>query len=232
MSDFAELEELLGYTFSDRSVLVNALTHTSFANEHFKKDSHLKSNERIEFVGDAVLGLITAEYIYKNYPTMPEGRMSKLRASVVCEASLAKLAVQLKLDKHIKLGVGEEQSGGREKASLLADLFESVLGAVFIDGGFNAVKKVLTPLIVPEIIEKADNIVLSDYKSRLQELLGKKHVQAGYEIIGSEGPDHNRVFTAKVTVGNGMSAEGCGRSKKEAEQAAAKTVLKMLGEQM
>ena len=231
MSDFAVLEEQLGYTFSDRAVLVNALTHTSFANEHFRKDSHLKSNERIEFVGDAVLGLVVAEYIYQNYPAMPEGRMSKLRASVVCEASLAKLAIMLNLDQHIKLGAGEEQSGGRKKASLLADLFESVFGAIFIDGGFDAVKKVLLPLIVPEIIAKADNVVLSDYKSRLQELLGKNHIRAEYVIIDVKGPDHNRVFTARVNIENGVSAEGSGRSKKEAEQAAAKTALGLMDSQ-
>lgn len=228
MSDFAVLEEQLGYTFSDRAVLVNALTHTSFANEHFRKDSHLKSNERIEFVGDAVLGIVVAEYIYQNYPAMPEGRMSKLRASVVCEASLAKLAIMLNLDQHIKLGAGEEQSGGRKKASLLADLFESVFGAIFIDGGFDAVKKVLLPLIVPEIIAKSDNVVLSDYKSRLQELLGKNHIRAEYVIIDVKGPDHNRVFTARVNIENGVSAEGSGRSKKEAEQAAAKTALGLM----
>ncbi len=231
MSDFAVLEEQLGYTFSDRAVLVNALTHTSFANEHFRKDSHLKSNERIEFVGDAVLGLVVAEYIYQNYPAMPEGRMSKLRASVVCEASLAKLAIMLNLDQHIKLGAGEEQSGGRKKASLLADLFESVFGAIFIDGGFDAVKKVLLPLIVPEIIAKSDNVVLSDYKSRLQELLGKNHIRAEYVIIDVKGPDHNRVFTARVNIENGVSAEGSGRSKKEAEQAAAKTALGLMDSQ-
>jgi ribonuclease-3 len=228
VSDFSNLEKALGYKFNDKTLLLNALTHTSFANERYHKDSHLKSNERVEFVGDAVLGLVAGTHIYQNYPYMPEGKMSKLRAGVVCEASLAKLALQIGLDDYLRLGVGEEQSGGRTKPSLLADAFESVLGAIYLDGGFEAARKVLIPLIVPEIIEKADNVSMSDYKSRLQELLGKKHLQARYEIVDAAGPDHQRVFTARVVVDENLSACGTGKSKKEAEQAAAKNVLDLL----
>lgn len=140
---FSDFESRLGYSFKDKALLRNALTHTSYANEHYRKKAHLKSNERIEFVGDAVLGLIVGGYIYRKYPDMPEGRMSKLRASVVCEAALADIAVRLYIDEFLRLGIGEEQSGGRKKASLLADALESVIGAVYIEGGFETAQRVM-----------------------------------------------------------------------------------------
>jgi ribonuclease-3 len=155
--------------------------------------------------------------------------MSKLRASVVCEATLAKLAVGLGIDVFLRLGVGEDQTGGRQKASLLADAFESVLGAVFVDGGFHAAESVLLPMLIPEINARVTGSDLSDFKSSLQELLSKRHLSATYKIIAAEGPDHEKVFTACVTTEDGLSACGKGRSKKEAEQRAAETILKQLG---
>jgi len=224
---FADLEDVLGYNFKDRSLLLRALTHTSFANENYKKDSRIKSNERTEFVGDAVLGLIVGTYIYCSFPNMPEGKMSKLRASVVCEATLAKLACALQIDKYLRLGIGEEQTGGRTKPSLLADAFESVLGAVYLDGGFEAAQEAFLPLLIPEITEREVSSFFSDYKSALQELLGKKHTVAQYTIVDTRGPDHDRIFTAEVVAGD-VVACGEGKTKKEAEQNAAQKALLLL----
>jgi ribonuclease-3 len=158
VSDFSNLEKALGYKFNDKTLLLNALTHTSFANERYHKDSHLKSNERVEFVGDAVLGLVAGTHIYQNYPYMPEGKMSKLRAGVVCEASLAKLALQIGLDDYLRLGVGEEQSGGRTKPSLLADAFESDAIVLPVDFSQNRNTELTVTYYMPsEVGNEAEN---------------------------------------------------------------------------
>ncbi len=230
MKTFSDLENALKYTFRDKALLLNALTHTSYANEHFQENRHLNSNERVEFIGDAVLGLIAGTYIFENFPLISEGRMSKLRASVVCETTLAKLALAVHIDQFLRLGVGEDQTGGRSKASILADAFESVLGAVYLDGGFEAARSMLLPLIVPEIMARADNLVLSDYKSRLQELLGKTRLAATYEMVSAVGPDHDKTFTSRVSIGDDKFAFGEGKTKKEAEQAAAKRLMELLEE--
>lgn len=221
----SDLEHTLGYSFQDKTLLQNALTHTSYANERFRENQHLKSNERLEFVGDAVLGLVAGGYIYRKYPQMPEGQMSKLRARVVCEATLAELALRLQIDRFLRLGIGEEQTGGRRKPSLLADAMESLIGAVYLEAGFEEANRILLLHLAPEIDRQADEPVGSDYKSRLQELLGKKRMTVSYEIVSEEGPDHDRTFTACATTGDGRSANGTGHSKKEAEQAAAKAIL-------
>lgn len=228
MKTFSDLEHTLGYTFRDKALLQNALTHTSYANERFHTDQHLKSNERVEFVGDAVLGLIVGGYIYRKYPQMPEGKMSKLRASVVCESTLAALALRLRVDEFLRLGIGEEQTGGRKKPSLLADAMESIIGAIYLEAGFEEASRILLAHLAPEVDLRAGDTVGSDYKSRLQELLGKKKMTAAYEIISASGPDHDRVFTACARTSNGLSACGEGRSKKEAEQAAAKAILEQM----
>ena len=225
MKTFSDLEHTLGYSFQDKALLQNALTHTSYANEQFHSNQHLKSNERLEFVGDAVLGLIAGGYIYRKYPQMPEGKMSKLRASVVCESMLATLALRLHVDEFLRLGIGEEQTGGRKKPSLLADAMESIIGAIYLEAGFEEINKILLTHLAPEIEKRAEDTVGSDYKSRLQELLGKKKMTASYEIVSATGPDHDREFTACATTSEGLTACGVGRSKKEAEQAAAKAVL-------
>lgn len=223
-----ELEKKLEYSFIDYRYLQGALIHTSYANEHSKDNSRLNSNERIEFLGDSVLGLAVSVYIYRNYPDMPEGRMSKLRASVVCESTLAEIASKIGLDKCMKLGIGEEMTGGRNKPSILADAMESVFAAIYLDGGFESASRVIQNFIVPEIVKRADNLVLSDYKSRVQEILSRQHCRVVYEIIEESGPEHARTFTAKAFVEGGVSAVGCGRSKKDAEQHAARILLNLV----
>lgn len=224
------LQKNLGYSFTDLNHLCGALIHTSYANEHSKANCRLESNERIEFLGDSVLGMSVSSYIYENYPSMSEGRMSKLRASVVCESTLAQTALTIGVDKCLRLGVGEEQTGGRTKPSLLADAMESIFAAVYLDGGFEEASRVILHFIVPEIIKRADNLVLSDYKTRVQEILGKRHRRVTYEIIAESGPEHDRTFTAKASVVRGKSAIGTGHSKKDAEQHAACALLKLIGD--
>lgn len=226
--DTNDLEKKLGYVFKNKELLKGALIHTSYANEHSHGKFITKSNERIEFLGDSVLGLATSTYIYTNYPDMPEGRMSKLRASVVCEGTLAEIAMSIGLDKFLLLGVGEEQTGGRQKPSILSDAMESVFAAIYLDSGYEAAQTVVLKFTVPEILKRVDNFVLSDYKSSLQELCAKKHLQIDYSIVGESGPEHDRLFIAKAIVSNGKSASGEGRSKKDAEQLAARKLLEIL----
>ncbi len=228
-----ELQEKLGYIFKDIGLLKNALRHTSYAHEKYTANAHLRSNERLEFVGDAVVGLIVASYLYERFPELPEGKMSRIRASVVCEETLSELAVNLGIPDAIKLGVGEFKSGGRLKPSILADAMESIAAAVFVDGGYEAAKRVMLPFFIKLISERSSDIIVHDYKSSLQELLAEKGDRACYEIIGEDGPDHLRVYTAKVTsekLGDTFFATGKGGSKKEAEQAAAGAFIEMLKE--
>ncbi|MBQ8164729.1 MAG: ribonuclease III [Clostridia bacterium] len=225
--DLSDLEKNLGYSFKDLNKLYSALIHTSYANEHSRGRRIVRSNERIEFLGDSVLGLASSTYIYKNYPDMTEGRMSKLRASVVCESTLADIAVSIGLDRCLILGVGEDQSGGRAKASILADAMESVFGAIYLDSGYETAQSVVLKFIVPEILKRVDNFVLSDYKSSIQEICAKKHLRVSYSIVSESGPEHDRVFTAQAVISNGLSAFGEGRTKKDAEQIAASRLLKM-----
>ncbi len=226
-----ELQERLGYIFKDIGLLKNALRHTSYAYEKYDANAHLRSNERLEFVGDAVVGLIVASYLYERFPELPEGKMSKIRASVVCEETLSELAVSLGVPDAIKLGIGEFKTGGRMKPSILSDAMESIAAAVFVDGGFEAAKKVMLPFFIKLISEKSNEVIVHDFKSGLQELLAAKGDRARYEIIGEEGPDHMRVYTAKVTsekLGDSFFSTGKGGSKKEAEQAAAGAFIEML----
>ena len=225
--DLSDLEKKLEYTFKNKELLRGALIHTSYANEHSRGNYVVKSNERIEFLGDSVLGLATGSYIYKNYPDMPEGRMSKLRASVVCESTLADVAFLIGLDKYLMLGVGEEQTGGRKKPSILSDALESVFAAIYLDSGYDVAQAAVLRLIVPEIIKRVDNFVLSDYKSTLQEICAKKHLSVSYSVIAESGPEHNRIFTAKAVVSDGKFALGEGKSKKDAEQIAAAELLRI-----
>ena len=226
--DIRDLEKKLNYCFKNTELLNGALIHTSYANEHTKGKNVVRSNERIEFLGDSVLGLAAGSYIYETYPAMPEGRMSKLRASVVCEGTLADIAFAIDLDKYVRLGVGEEQTGGRKKPSILSDALESVFAAVYLDAGYEVARKVVLSFIVPEIEKRVDNFILSDYKSSLQEYCAKNHTQVSYEIVGETGPEHSRVFSAKVLTSDGVMAMGEGRSKKDAEQLAARRLLELL----
>lgn len=217
-----------GYKFKNKSLYNLARTHTSYANEHSKQ--HKCSNQRLEFLGDSVLSIIVSDYIYNNYPDLPEGLLTKIRAAVVCEESLYEIAVKLNLGEELLLGKGEELTGGRTRVSILADLVEAMLGAVYVDGGIECARGVLMPLIEEKIKNTAGNAGGKDYKTTLQELVQQeKGRHAVYSIIGEKGPDHMKEYKAQVTVGK-ISASGTGRTKKAAEQMAAKNIISKLGE--
>ena len=221
-----ELEKRLGYTFRDRRYLDNALTHSSYANE--KEGLH--SNERLEFLGDSVLGFCAAKNICRLYPEMPEGEMTRLRAELVCEASLHTVAKALELGRYIRLGRNEECNGGRERVSILADAVEAIIAAIFLDGGLEPAEAFIEGRILRDL-EAGRRPVRTDYKTQLQELLQREGGAAPrYVIIGESGPDHNKSFLARAELHDGAYADGAGRSKKEAEQAAARAALALLGE--
>ena len=220
-----DLENAIGYRFKNITLLQNALAHSSYANERWH-DS-LKSNERLEFLGDSILGMVVAEYLYRNFPDRPEGDLTRMRADMVCERSLALIAERIDLGKHLLLGNGEEAGGGRTRDSILADAVESVIAACYLDGGMDAAKEFILSQIKEDIHRIAENYKASDYKTNLQELMSKKNIRPVYEIIGHEGPEHDRYYIAQVTCA-GKNTFGKGRSKKEAEQEAAKEMLKDL----
>ena len=217
-----ELQEKLNYSFKKPALLETALTHSSYANEH-KKDG-LISNERLEFLGDSILGLAVAELIYRHKPTTPEGQMTKLRAELVCEKNLANLAESLQLGTYLKLGRGEDKGGGRFRPSILADALEAVLAAIYLDSGLKPVMKLVKELVFSktEIV----NLEMTDYKTTLQELVQTKPGQMlSYHVTDESGPDHMKLFTVEVRLNGKYYGEGIGKSKKEAEQAAAMSAL-------
>ena len=217
-----ELMEKLGIKFNSPKLLRQALTHSSWANENRK--SRAPSNERLEFLGDSVLGFTVAEFLYRNTPEMPEGHMTRLRAELVCEKSLEGASLELGLGKYLRLGKGEELSGGRERPSILADAFEAVIAAVFLDGGIEPAKAVVARHILSQYREGAP--AEYDYKTALQELVQRKSGQVlSYHMTGESGPDHMKLFTVEVHLNGAVRGEGTGRNKKEAEQAAAKIAL-------
>jgi ribonuclease-3 len=218
------LEQRLDYTFADRRYLETALTHSSYANERPGQ----QSNERLEFLGDAVLGFCSAKTIYRLFPSMPEGEMTRLRAELVCEVALHQVAVALGLREYIRLGKNEECNGGRDRVSIQADAVEAIIAAMYLDGGLAPAEKFIEERILQDI-RAGHRPVRTDYKTQLQELLQREGGAApSYAIIGQSGPDHNKTFTAQVLLHEGAHAQGVGKSKKEAEQAAAKAALEML----
>ncbi len=220
-----DLETAIGYRFNNITLLQNALTHSSYANERWH-DS-LKSNERLEFLGDSILGMVVAEYLYRNFPDRPEGELTRMRADMVCETSLAAVADKIKLGEHLLLGHGEERFGGRNRASILADAVESVIAASFLDGGMEAAKAFITRFILTEVpVKQLHN---ADYKTALQELVQQKKDQVlSYELIGESGPDHDKEFRVRVSLNGTPIGMGIGRSKKRAEQDAAHNALNTL----
>ncbi|NMA25377.1 MAG: ribonuclease III [Clostridiales bacterium] len=214
-----KLEEKLGYTFRNKALIKEALTHSSWANEN--RGSRASSNERLEFLGDSILGFTVAEFLYRNAPEMPEGHMTRMRAELVCEKSLEGASIELGLGKYLRLGKGEELSGGRKRPSILADAFEAVIAAVFLDGGIEPAKSVVARYILSQYREGAP--AEYDYKTALQELVQKRSRQVlSYHLTGESGPDHMKLFTVEVHLNGVVKGEGTGKSKKEAEQAAAK----------
>ncbi|MBQ4526944.1 MAG: ribonuclease III [Clostridia bacterium] len=227
MPELGNFEKRLGYKFNNISYLKNALTHTSYINEH--KTDNNGSNERMEFLGDSVLGLSVSEFLYKNYKKLPEGVLSKIRASVVCEASLAKLAAKLKLGDYLYMGKGELMSGGNLKPSLTSDAMESVIAAIYLDGGFDVVKRMVLDWLKDDIIEAAEHRGReTDYKSVLQEYCQSRGFVPEYVLTGETGPDHAKVFCSRVTIAGGKFSDGTGSNKKKAQQDAAKKMLEIL----
>lgn len=220
-----DLEKALGYHFHNITLLQNALTHSSYANERWR-DS-LASNERLEFLGDSILGMITAEHLYRTFPNRPEGELSRIRADLVCETTLAKVAEQLHLGAYLLLGHGEEQGGGRTRESILADAVESVLAAAYLDGGFSAASSLVHRFILTDIpAEHPRNV---DYKTQLQELVQQKKDQViQYELTGQSGPDHAKQFRVEVRLNGSVVGQGTGSSKKRAEQEAARVAMERL----
>ena len=220
-----DLETAIGYQFHNIQLLQNALTHSSYANERWHNS--LLSNERLEFLGDSILGMVVAEYLYRNFPDRPEGELTRMRADMVCETSLAAIAGRLDLGKHLLLGHGEERFGGRSRASILADAVESVIAATFLDGGMAAAEGIITRFVLCDVpVSKLHN---ADYKTALQELVQQKKNQVlCYRLIGESGPDHDKQFTAQVLLNDQVIGEGIGSSKKRAEQDAARVALEAL----
>lgn len=221
------LESRLGYNFNNISLLKNALVHTSYANE---VRNGVTSNERLEFLGDSVLSLIVSDHIFNKFPNMPEGELTRLRASLVCEKALCGFARELDLGHFLYLGKGEDKGGGRDRDSILADAFEAVLAAIYLDGGMDAAKKHVMRFVLREIDAHTEENT-KDYKTILQEIIQRNPEESvSYILTGSEGPDHDKSFTVEVHLNSNVIGEGTGKSKKQAEQMAAKQALILMGE--
>ncbi len=221
-----DLEKNIGYCFSNKTYLKIALTHSSYSNE---SNGKLKSYERLEFLGDSVLGIVTSDYIFKNCPELPEGELSKLRASLVCEKMLCEFSKKLDVGKYLRLSRGEKKSGGETRASLLADVFESITAAIYLDGGLEEARKFILKFIKKEI--KSPHLkTMRDYKTDLQEIVQKNpEDKIEYVLVDESGPDHDKSFSVEVRLDENVIGKGEGKSKKEAEQKAAKKALSMMG---
>lgn len=223
----SRLEKKLGIRFHNARLLRQAFTHTSYVNEHRSTDS---DNERLEFLGDAVLELAISDFLFSRYKRMPEGELTKLRASIVCESSLAQFARRLQFGDYVLLGKGEEQTGGRERSALLADLFEAFIGALYLDAGMEAVRRFLREHVYPELDDHQATPRFADYKTQLQEIVQQRGTGTlEYRVIDASGPAHDRQFSVEVRLGTLSLGSGTGRSKKEAEQQAAAKAIQKLG---
>lgn len=218
-----EFEKIIGYSFSDKSLLERALSHSSYANEkHSPKDS----NERLEFLGDSVLGFITAEYYYKN-STLPEGELTRLRAATVCEKALFEFSKEIDLGSKLLLGKGEENTGGRERASINSDAFEAIIAAIYLDGGIDEAKKFVLRFVEKHAKSQGS---FKDYKTKLQEVIQKNPEELlEYVLVGESGPDHDKRFEVEVHLNSNVIGKGIGKSKKNAEQEAAREALALMG---
>lgn len=223
MEKIEAFEKVIGYSFKDKELIKTALTHSSYANENKQR----RNNERLEFLGDSVLGFVTAEYLFAEYKSRPEGELTKLRAAVVCEKSLFKFAEKISLGDFIYMGKGEENTGGRNRPSIVSDAFEAVIAAMYLDGGIEVVKGYILSFISEAVKREAS---FKDNKSLFQEIIQRnKGSIISYEEIGESGPDHEKIFTFVVKVNGEIVGTGEGRSKKEAEQAAAGDALEKIG---
>ena len=224
--DYKELHRLIGYEFKNKDLLTTALTHSSFANE---AKGGIKYNERLEFLGDSVLGIVVSNYIYLHCPDLPEGKLTKLRASLVCEKSLYVYAKQIELGKHIRLSKGEKRSGGDDRPSILSDAFEALIAAIYLDGGIEPAEKFILRFVIPDI-KSSKPKKFKDYKTALQEIVQKNpEEKLTYVLVKETGPDHDKHFVVEVHLNSNVIGKGGGRSKKEAEQQAAREALELMG---
>lgn len=218
-----EFQEKIGYTFRNEGLLRQALTHSSYANEKYMKK--LSDNERLEFLGDAVLELSSSEFLYKHYEELPEGKLTTLRASIVCEPTLALCTEPLKLGDYLFLGKGEDLTGGRKRKSILSDALEAVIGAIYLDGGFTNAKEFVEKFILTDIEHKK---LFYDSKTILQEVVQEEHEKLVYELVEESGPDHDKSFTVQAVIDGKKLSTGTGHTKKAAEQEAAYKALLLL----
>ncbi len=225
-----ELQNKIAYKFAKKELLTYALTHSSYANEHMHNSKCC--NERLEFLGDAVLGFVCAEMLYERFPNKPEGEMSKMRSSLVCESALADYARQIELGSYMLLGHGEENAGGRERPSTVSDAFEALIAAIYLDGGMECAKKFILPFLTSALeSDRRTHTLNRDYKTALQEIAQQNPGELiSYRVVGESGPDHNKLFTVSVYLNSNLLATATGKSKKEAEQNAAHEALKLMGE--
>lgn len=221
-----QFEQIIHYEFKNKKLLQEALSHSSYANENKK---NLTSNERLEFLGDSVLSIVVSQHIFEHFKHLPEGELTKIRASLVCEKALFVFAQQIDLGDYILLGKGEEHTGGRERPSILADAFEAVIAAIFLDGGLEAARKHILSFI-PKDIDIKKSIAFNDYKTMLQEIIQQNpEEKIEYVTKGQSGPDHDKAFVVQVCLNSNVIGNGTGRSKKAAEQMAAKEALELMG---
>lgn len=224
MNILKEFQEIIGYKFTNEEYLKIALTHSSYAHE--SKNKNVNFNERLEFLGDSVLGLIVSRYIFENYPELPEGRLTKMRAAVVCEKALFECAVNIDLGKYIILGKGEEHTGGRTRPSILSDAYEAVIAAIYLDSNLDVVREWVIGQLYEAIEAAARGKLSKDFKTEFQEEAQKRgDVNISYEVVGESGPDHRKSFVVNVYLNGELMGEGEGSSKKKAEQSAAKNAL-------
>ena len=227
MEPLHQLEQRLGYQFKDQQLLRAALYHSSYANEH--RTMGISSNGRLEFLGDAVLGFVSADFLYRKHPDLPEGELTRIRAALVCEESLHEVAQSLRLGEFLLLGKGEESGGGRRRPSILADAVEAVLAAVYLDGGIDEARTLIHRILLEKEQEQVVESRRRDCKTELQELVQRKPNQVlHYELVSESGPDHAKVFAVAVTLNGQVVGLGSGHSKKEAEQSAARAALEQM----
>lgn len=227
MSELKEFQDIIGYTFKDIKLLNNALTHSSFV---ASKNDYMLYNERLEFIGDSILSMITSLYLYKKCKNAPEGHLTRFRAGIVCEQSLYNASNNLKLGRYLRLSKGEENAGGRERVSILADAFEAVIAAIYLDGGIKKAKTFVLENLQDTINDAVHNRIFSDYKSFLQEYIQKNNCGTlNYKMLKEEGPDHNKTFEVALYLNNTLIGKGSGHSKKDAQQAAAREAIISLG---
>lgn len=224
-----DFQEIIGYDFKNENLLVEALTHSSFANE--MKEEDIRHNERFEFLGDSVLSLVISDYLFENHKELAEGQLTKIRSKIVCESSLGECSRGMKFGHYMRFGKGEELTGGRERLSILADMMEAVIAAIYLDGGIEPARDFIFKFMMKTVEDAIEGKVFLDYKTHLQELVQiNKSNRLKYEVIKEEGPDHSKVFHTHVKLNEKVIGLGKGRSKKESEQSAARAGVQALKE--